>query len=60
MKSVTNKCGCTDRSGRTKKLYWERWLAEQQVYYAKKERDVVIKIYTCPSGFGYHLTSSQR
>ena len=59
MRKYQNTCGCTDRYGQPKNLYRDSWDAEDQISFARQERGVLLKKYSCPAGFGYHLTSSQ-
>ena len=59
MNCTKHSCGCTDKNGHRKKLYLDKWLAEEQVQFAKEDRQVNLKIYKCPqTGRGYHLTSN--
>jgi len=44
--------------GQHKKLYQEQYEAREQKAFSFSDRGVVLKIYKCPQGSGYHLTSN--
>ncbi len=49
---------CHDRSGRPKQRYVSRDAAERRADIVASERGVPLRVYPCPCGDGYHLTSS--
>jgi len=53
----SNACGCTGQNGERKKLYLTENQAQDQAGFAKLDRQVDLKVYSCPYGHGYHLTS---
>ena len=51
--NTINICKC----GQKKKLYQDEWEAREQQAYALESRKAELKIYKCPAGDGWHLTS---
>ena len=51
-----NACSCLDSQGRHKALYLTREDAEKQRTKSEKEQHIVLKIYSCNEGKGFHLT----
>lgn len=50
------QCG---QCGQHKKVYQKRYEAQEQQEFALSSRGAVLKIYECPHGSGYHLTSNR-
>ncbi len=50
-------CNCTDKNNKIKNLYSEKREAQEQIDYALAERGKKLKMYQCPEGNGWHLTS---
>jgi len=52
----TKKCNCRGKNGQIKELY----LSEKEAWdlVAHKSSEVGLSVYPCPSGLGWHLTSS--
>ena len=48
---------CTCSSGRAKQAYGSRAHAETRAELLRKERGVRLRVYACPLGSGWHLTS---
>lgn len=51
-------CGCTKRDGEAKRRYSTRSDAESTRLYILSQRGVRLRVYECPEGPGYHLTSN--
>lgn len=49
-------CSCTDSNGRTKDLYDSEVSAKEQIRKLSKEKRVQLSVYSCPYGYGWHLT----
>lgn len=47
---------CTDRNGVPKDLYPTQAIAKKRAYLIGKDQGVMLKVYPCPSGKGFHLT----
>lgn len=52
-----NTCNCTDKAKKPKKLYSEKWEAQEQIDHALNTRGVALEMYQCPENNGWHLTS---
>ncbi|WGK68800.1 hypothetical protein P0082_09965 [Candidatus Haliotispira prima] len=50
------ECGCTDRSGGLKQCYHTREDAEKRANILREEKKVILQVYSCDYGKGYHLT----
>ena len=48
---------CTDGSGRTKQSYATEAAARQRAKILEREKRVQLRVYRCPHGDGWHLTS---
>jgi hypothetical protein len=48
---------CTDRNGRSKKLYQSHLEATKTAEYIHRERGVQLRVYRCNYTSGFHLTS---
>ncbi len=49
-------CTCSDGSGNIKNLYLSRKDAEQVSALARKEQNITLNIYACPTSTGWHLS----
>ncbi|MEA1953239.1 MAG: hypothetical protein U9O24_02470 [Campylobacterota bacterium] len=57
VKELLKPCSCVDRKGRIKDLYTSEVLAIEEKKRVKKEKNIQLSIYSCPSNQGWHLTS---
>ena len=51
-----NICLCTDAKGEVKYLYMSKKEAELAKELRQREEHITLKIYTCPTSRGWHLT----
>lgn len=54
----SSPCQCTASNGNPKRRYDTRSEAESTARHVESERGVRLRVYRCPEGRGYHLTSS--
>lgn len=50
-----NACSCTDSFGKSKRLYATREDAEKARIISERARGIVLTVYECPEGDGWHL-----
>lgn len=52
-------CTCCGKDGKRKMLYSTEGEAEIVAEYRSKEIGILLRVYPCPNGCGFHLTSNQ-
>lgn len=53
----TNTCGCEGKDGHPKRAYSTEAEARQCADHVRSKRGVSLRVYECPWGRYYHLTS---
>lgn len=56
---ANEECSCCGKDGRKKMLYSTEGEAQIVAEYRSKEIGIPLRVYPCPNGCGFHLTSNQ-
>ena len=56
---ANEKCTCCGKDGKRKMLYSTEGEAQIVAEYRSKEIGIPLRVYPCPNGGGFHLTSNQ-
>jgi len=51
-----NICNCKDSNGKSKLLYESYSEADEKSLFLKREKQLNLKVYACPSSNGWHLS----
>jgi hypothetical protein len=53
-------CECRSKKGEPKKSYASKQEAQETADYEQQDKGVSLRVYQCPSGNNWHLTSSTQ
>ena len=57
---ANEECACCGKDGKRKMLYSTEGEAEIVAEHRSKEIGIPLRVYPCPNGCGFHLTSNQK
>lgn len=57
---ANEECACCGKDGKRKMLYSTEGEAEIVAEHRSKEIGIPLRVYPCPNGCGYHITSNQE